>query len=114
MRRCIVVNHDEDAALAGSRPQNADLKIWHDDRPSAVWAVDQRHGGAKNRAWHLCRIHAAAGSVQCRHHRLALLPLFWEECAADNEIGRAQSMNAALNRIRLSLDGKGSSKSSVR
>ena len=35
---------------------------------------------------------------------------FWEGCAADNEIGRAQSMNAALNRIRLSLSGKGSSK----
>ena len=39
---------------------------------------------------------------------------FWEGCAADNEIGRVQSMNAALNRIRLSLDGKGSSKSSAR
>lgn len=35
---------------------------------------------------------------------------FWEGCAADNEIGRAQSMNAALNRIKLSLSAKGSSK----
>ena len=35
---------------------------------------------------------------------------FWEGCAADNEIGRAQSMNAALNRIRLSLNGKASAK----
>ena len=39
---------------------------------------------------------------------------FWEGCAADNEIGRAQSMNAALNRIRLSLNGKASAKSGRR
>ena len=35
---------------------------------------------------------------------------FWEGCAADNEIGRAQSTSAALNRIRLSLDRKASGK----
>ena len=29
---------------------------------------------------------------------------FWEGCAADNEIGRAQSMNAALNRIKLTVE----------
>ena len=39
---------------------------------------------------------------------------FWKGCAADNEIGRAQRMNAALNRIRHLLSGKGSSKSGVR
>jgi len=31
---------------------------------------------------------------------------FWESCQTDNEIGRSQSMNAALNRIELVRSGK--------
>jgi len=31
---------------------------------------------------------------------------FWEGCQADNEIGRSQSMRAALNRIELIRQGK--------
>ena len=31
---------------------------------------------------------------------------FWTACQADNDIGRSQSMNAALNRIELIRDGK--------
>ena len=50
--------------------------------------------------------YARFSSLACRGG----LPLLLEGCAADNEIGRAQSMNAALNRIRLSLDGKATAK----
>lgn len=31
---------------------------------------------------------------------------FWQACQADNDIGRSQSMNAALNRIELIRAGK--------
>lgn len=31
---------------------------------------------------------------------------FWESCQAEHDIGRAQSMNAALNRIELHRTGK--------
>jgi hypothetical protein len=31
---------------------------------------------------------------------------FWEGCGADNEIGRSQTMMAALRRIELIRDGK--------
>ena len=31
---------------------------------------------------------------------------FWDSCGVENEIGRSQSMNAALNRIRLFREGK--------
>lgn len=31
---------------------------------------------------------------------------FWQSCQAENDIGRGQSMNAALNRIELFRDGK--------
>lgn len=31
---------------------------------------------------------------------------FWNSCQADNDIGRSQSMNAALNRIELIRAGK--------
>ncbi|RZI61431.1 MAG: hypothetical protein EOP94_00370 [Zymomonas sp.] len=31
---------------------------------------------------------------------------FWDGCQAENEIGRSQSMNAALNRIELIRAGK--------
>lgn len=31
---------------------------------------------------------------------------FWESCGVDHEIGRSQSMNAALNRIELIRQGK--------
>lgn len=31
---------------------------------------------------------------------------FWKSCHTENEIGRSQSMNAALNRIELHRNGK--------
>lgn len=31
---------------------------------------------------------------------------FWQSCGAENEIGRSQNMQAALNRIVLIRDGK--------
>ncbi|MBV1692189.1 hypothetical protein KRR38_33695 [Novosphingobium sp. G106] len=31
---------------------------------------------------------------------------FWRSCQAENEIGRSQSMNAALNRVGLHRHGK--------
>lgn len=34
------------------------------------------------------------------------LAYFWNSCQADNDIGRSQSMNAALNRILLFREGK--------
>mgnify|MGYP003587285018 CR=1 FL=1 len=34
------------------------------------------------------------------------LRYFWDSCIADNQIGRSQGMNAALNRIELFRAGK--------
>lgn len=39
---------------------------------------------------------------------------FWDGCAAVNEIGQAQSIDAALKRIRLSLDRKAAAKAASR
>ena len=51
-------------------------------------------------------VRLALGALQFAGVPRADCRYFWEGASAENEIGRAQSMNAALNRISLHLKGR--------